>query len=371
TLAKVTGDFLYVDASGAPVYTKSISSLASSDLKWEATTGFNVGVDFGVFNSRVTGQIEYYNNNTKDLLYSVDIPSIGRFPKFPDNLGRIHNHGVEITLSSTNMDKKDFRWRSDFSFSRNRDELKELLGFDNDGDGKEDDLISEGLFIGHPLNVIYHYEVTGKLYQFGDDIPSTANVGSQIIVDQNNDGKIDPDNDRVILGYAEPSYRFSIGNQFTYKNRSLNVFINAVQGGKDYYYARDNIHYQTLGSGFSNSEGSTQHYQLNFPKGLDYWLPENPDARYARVGTAISANLLSTSWTQRNFVRLQDVSLGYNVNSRLLDQLKINNLRVFASGQNLYTWTKWPGWDPETGEGISRNGRPVLRSFTLGLNLEF
>ena len=371
TLAKVTGDFLYVDASGAPVYTKSISSLASSDLKWEATTGFNVGVDFGVFNSRVTGQIEYYNNNTKDLLYSVDIPSIGRFPKFPDNLGRIHNHGVEITLSSTNMDKKDFRWRSDFSFSRNRDELKELLGFDNDGDGKEDDLISEGLFIGHPLNVIYHYEVTGKLYQLGDDIPSTANVGSQIIVDQNNDGKIDPDNDRVILGYAEPSYRFSIGNQFTYKNWSLNVFINAVQGGKDYYYARDNIHYQTLGSGFSNSEGSTQHYQLNFPKGLDYWLPENPDARYARVGTAISANLLSTSWTQRNFVRLQDVSLGYNVDSRLLDQLKINNLRVFASGQNLYTWTKWPGWDPETGEGISRNGRPVLRSFTLGLNLEF
>lgn len=371
TLAKVSGDFRYVNASGAPVYAKSISSLASSDLKWEATTGFNIGIDFGLFNSRLTGQIEYYNNDTKDLLYSVDIPSISRFQKFPDNLGRIHNHGVEITLSSTNINKKDFRWKSDLSFSRNRDKLKELLGFDNDGDGREDDLISEGLFIGHPLNVAYHYQVTGALYQLGDDIPSTANVGSQVIVDQNNDGEIDPDNDKIILGYTEPSYRFSISNQFTYKNWSLNVFINAVQGGKDYYYAMDNIHYQTLGSGFSNSEGFTQHYQLNFPKGLDYWLPENPNAKYPRVGTAISSNLLATAWTQRNFIRLQDVSLGYNVNAGLLEKFKMNNLRVFISGQNLYTWTKWPGWDPETGEGISRTGRPVLRSYTLGLNLEF
>lgn len=371
TLARVDGDFRYVNASGMPVYAKSISSLASSDLKWEATTGFNVGVDFGIFHSRLTGQLEYYNNDTKDLLYSVDIPSIGRFQKFPANLGRIHNQGIEITLASTNIDKENFRWKSDFSFSRNRDKLKELLGFDNDGDGKEDDLISEGLFIGHPLNVAFHYQVTGALYQLGDDIPSTSDVGAQIIVDQNNDGRIDPDNDKIILGYTEPSYRFSVTNQFTYKNWSLNVFINAVQGGKDYFYAMDNIHYQTLGAGFSNSEGSTQHYQLNFPKGLDYWLPENPDARYPRVGTAISSNLLATTWTQRSFVRLQDVALGYNINPGVLDKLKVNKLRVFISGQNLYTWTKWPGWDPETGEGISRRGRPVLQSYTLGLNLEF
>lgn len=371
TLAKVSGDFRYVDASGTPVYAKSISSLASSNLKWETTTGFNAGIDFGLFNSKLTGQIEYYNNDTRDLLYSVDIPSIGRFQKFPDNLGRIHNHGIEITLSSINIKKNNFSWKSDFSFSRNRDELKELLGFDNNGDGKEDDLISEGLFIGHPLSVAYHYQVTGELYQLGDDIPSTADIGSQVIVDQNNDGEIDPDNDKVILGYKEPSYRFSITNQFTYKDWSLSVFINSIQGGNDYYYAMDNIHYQTLGSGFSNSEGAEQHYQLNFPKGLDYWLPENPNAKYPRIGTAISSNLLATAWAQRSFVRLQDVSLSYNFNSDLLDKIKVDNLRLFISGQNLFTWTKWSGWDPETGEGINRTGRPVLRSYTFGLNLEF
>lgn len=372
TLAKVDGGFRYVNSSGTPVYTKSISDLASPNLKWETTTGLNLGVDFGFFDSRISGQIEYYNNNTRDLLYSVDIPSIGRFSKFPDNLGKIHNHGIEITLSTINIKKNNFSWTSDFTFSRNRDELKELLGFDNDGDGKEDDLISEGLFIGHPLSTIYDYQVTGKLYQIGDDIPATADIGSQEIVDQNNDGKIDPENDKIILGYGEPSYRFSISNQFTYKNWSLSFFINSVQGGKDYYYARDNIHYQTLGSGFSNSEDVYgQHYQLNFPKGIDYWLPENPNARYPRVGTAISKNLLATSYAQRNFVRLQDVSLSYTVRKQHLNKFNLENLRLFISGKNLYTWTKWPGWDPETGSGISRNGRPVLKSWTLGLNLEF
>ncbi|OFX34874.1 MAG: hypothetical protein A2W90_00075 [Bacteroidetes bacterium GWF2_42_66] len=371
TLAKVDGDFGYVDASGASVYAKSISSLASTDLKWETTTGFNLGVDFAFLNSRLSGSVEYYNNNTNNLLYNVDIPSIGRFKEFPDNLGRIHNQGIEITLSSINIERNDFRWNSNVTFSRNRDELKELLGFDNDGDGKEDDLISEGLFIGQPLSAVYHYEVTGELYQLDDNV-TAGMVGSQIIVDQNGDENIDP-SDKVILGYREPSYRFSITNQFKYKNWSLSVFINAVQGGKDYYLGSDNLHSSSFGNGtgFSDSSNGLGHYRLNFPTGLDYWLPENPNARYAAIGTNVTSGLLSSSWIQRNFVRLQDVSLNYNFKSSFLNKINVNNLRLFLSGQNLYTWTKWPGWDPETGEGISKDGRPVLRSYTLGLNFEF
>ena len=371
TLAKVDGDYSYVNASGSSVYAKSISSLASTDLKWETTTGFNVGVDFAFLKSKLSGSIEYYNNNTNNLLYNVDIPSIGRFQKFPDNLGRIHNHGIEITLSSLNIARNDFSWNSNFTFSRNRDELKELLGFDNNGDGKEDDLVSEGLFIGHPLSAVYHYKVTGELYQLGDDV-TPGMVGSQIIVDQNTDGKIDAE-DKVILGYTEPSYRFSINNQFKYKNWSLSIFINSVQGGKNYYLGSDNLHSSNFGSGtgFSDSSNGLGHYRLNFPKGLDYWLPENPNARYAAIGTSVPSGLLSSAWIQRNFVRLQDVSLSYNFKSNFLNKINVNNLRLFLSGQNLYTWTKWPGWDPETGQGISKDGRPVLRSYTLGLNFEF
>src|SRR5699024_4033245 len=139
TLEKISGDFGYVNSLGESIYTKSINSLASPNLKWESTTGINLGLDFEFLNSRIEGQIEYYNNNTMDLLYNVDIPSIGRFSNFPDNLGKIHNHGIEISIASDNIKKKDFLWNSEINFTRNRDVLKELLGFDNDGDGIEDD----------------------------------------------------------------------------------------------------------------------------------------------------------------------------------------------------------------------------------------
>lgn len=369
TLAKVGGNFGYVDASGNPLYTHEINSLASPNLKWETTTGVNLGADFAIRNSLISGSIEYYNNNTTNLLYNVDIPSIGRFNKFPDNLGGLHNHGLEITLNSENIKNNDFLWNSSFSFSRNRDKLKSLLGFDNDGDGKEDDLISEGLFIGQPLNVIYHYEITGDFYQFGDEVPAGAQVGSFIIVDQNNDGKIDQENDFKILGYTEPSYRIGVSNTIKYRSWALNLFIYSIQGGKDYYYGGDNLLFSQFGRGFNNLQGD-QHWQYNFPKGLDYWLPENPNAKYQRVGMRIPGDLVASRFTQRNFIRLQDLSLSYTFNSKLTNKIEVNNLKLFVSGKNLITWTKWPGWDPETGEGITRDGRPVLRSYSVGINVE-
>ncbi len=368
TLAKVSGSYNYITASGTPAYGQEITSLASSDLKWETTTGFNFGVDFGLINSRLSGSMEYYNNNTTNLLYNVDIPSIGRFAKFPDNLGKIHNHGIEISVSSRNIDKKYFTWTSHFVFSRNRDELKELLGFDNDGDGKEDNLVSEGLFIGEPLSVNYDYKITGELYQLSDEIPPGAGVGSFKIIDRNNDGKIDPD-DYEILNYRDPSYRFSIGNNLRYKNLSLTIFINSVQGGKNYYYGADNLLYHDYSNGFNNPF-DVQHFTLNFPKGLDYWLPENPNAKYQRIDVKLDG-ARTTRWTQRNFVRLQDISLAYNFSTQFLNKIGVSKLKLFLSGKNLLTLTKWPGWDPETGQAINRDGRPVMKSYSLGLNLEF
>ncbi|MFO7826227.1 MAG: SusC/RagA family TonB-linked outer membrane protein [Cyclobacterium sp.] len=155
TMARVSSGFNYVDTGGGPIYTQGISSIASPDLKWETTLGFNFGLDFGIFSQRLTGAIDYYNNNTYDLLYNVDIPGINRFSTFPDNLGKLHNEGLEIALSSINLDKGSLYWTTDFVFSMNRNTLVELLGFDNDGDGIEDDLVSEGLFIGQPLSSIF------------------------------------------------------------------------------------------------------------------------------------------------------------------------------------------------------------------------
>jgi TonB-linked SusC/RagA family outer membrane protein len=367
TLARVGGGFNYIDGNQTPVYTQGITELASPNLKWETTTGLNIGLDFSVLNQRLWGTVDYYNNNTENLLYDVDIPGISRFETFPDNLGKIHNYGIEVTLSSVNIRKGDFEWRSSLAFSLNRDELVELLGFDNDGDGVEDDLVSEGLFIGESLNTVYDYYTSGELWQFeeyyADVIPATADLGSYKILDYNENEIIDP-LDKHIQGTSDPLFRFSINNSFSYKGWKLSFFINSIQGNDKFYLGQDNM------MSF-NSLNGTMFDNRNFPASNDLWSPENPDSRYQRMGVRYSSGLGATRYIPRSFVRLQDVNLSYTFEKSILDKIKMQDLRAFINGKNLLTLTNWNGWDPETGERISTGGRPVLRGVTFGLEVKF
>ena len=362
TSATVNGGYNYITADGSPIYTQFINSLESSDLKWETTTGINLGLDFSVISQRLWGTIDYYNNNTTDLLYNVDIPGMSGYASFPDNLGKIHNQGLEITLNSVNIRKNNFEWGSSFIFSRNRNELKELLGFDNDGDGKEDDLISEGLFIGESLGAIYDYTIDG-LWQVGDDIPDGYNIGAFKVVDLNRDGKIDV-NDKSIIGYKDPAYTISMSNYFTYKNWSLRLFITSAQGGENHFMKTDNI----LSFGIKNQEN---HFNVTLPEDLDYWKPETPNARYQRPNIQVSDGIQGVRYAQRNYIRLQDISIAYTFSQNFNKKCGLQNLKVYASGKNLLTLTGWNGWDPETGVGITNSGLPVTKSFTVGLNIEF
>ena len=360
TLAEVTGGFNYIDGDGSSVYTQWISGLASSGLKWEKTTGINVGLDFRLFGNRISGSIDYYNNNTTDLLYDVNIPAISRYTIFPDNLGKIHNKGLEILISSTNIQKNDFTWSTDFTFSRNRNEIVTLLGFDVDEDGKEDDLISEGLFIGESTGMIFDYEIDG-IYQIDDEIPTGYEFGAYRVVDLNGDGNIDP-SDRRFIGNTRPAYRFGINNSLNYKKWNLSFFVNSIQGGKDRYFGDDTIY----GLQIFNQEN---HFNITYPRGVDYWTPENPDARYQRPGIKGSDGIAGTRYTPRSFVRLRNVSLSYNLGA---DVIKfIENIRITLSGRNLLTFTKWNGWDPETGQGINTGGRPIMEAYTVGIDVTF
>ncbi|GAA5219816.1 TonB-dependent receptor [Membranihabitans marinus] len=362
TLAQINAGFDYILADGTPVYSQAISKLASPDLKWETTTGFNVGFDFGVLKERLIGSVDYYNNETTDLLYQVDIPGISRFETFPDNLGRIHNQGLDLTITSVNIQKKNFTWETSFVFSRNRNKLVELLGFDNDGDGVEDDLISEGLFIGESIDAIYGYQIDG-FWQVGDEIPAYSDLGAYKVVDVNGDGQITPD-DRSILGYSSPNFRFSINNSLQYNNWTLRVFVNSIQGGNGYYLGEDNLN----AWGIINQEN---HFNIHFPNDLDFWTPENPNATYQRPNINISSGLAGTQYSPRSFVRLQDVSLSYTFMDQWLEKIKLESLKLFVSGKNLATFTNWRGWDPETGQKITSSGLPVLKGYSLGLNLAF
>ena len=360
TLAKVDLGAGYVDAAGSSMLTQHISALASPSLRWERTTGIDIGIDYNILNGRISGTFDYYNKNTTNLLYEVDIPAMTGFETFPDNLGRIHNHGIEMEISSANIRRPEFEWSTDLVFSRNRNSIDELLGFDVDGDGREDDLVSEGLFIGEPLSAIYDYEIDG-LWQMGEDIPDGYEFGSYKVVDRNGDGEITPD-DRTIVGATAPAYRFGIRNNLRYQNWSLSFFINSVQGGGDRYLGEDTLY----GLGIFNNE---THFNRTFPAGLDYWTPSNTDARYQRPGISGASGLAGTRYAPRSFIRLQNARLQYRFNTGFLQGWGANNLDVYISGRNLITLTNWNGWDPETGAGIDNSSRPVMRAYSIGLNL--
>jgi hypothetical protein len=340
--------------------------MANNELGWETTTGINFGLDFAILNSKLHGNIEYYNNDTKDILYAIQLPTMTGFSSINTNIGHVSNHGLEFTLTGEIVKNRDFSWSASLNFSRNRNEIVTILGADNDGDGREDDLVANKLFIGEPQQVIYDYEIIG-MWQLADresgEIPAGFFPGTYKIADLSGpegepDGTYSASYDKKILGYSDPGYRFGIANTINYKQFRLYVFINSIQGGNDYYYAAD--------TPFQSGEHLNQQ---NVPKGAwDYWMPENPDARFRRLDTGSSYD--ANRYAQRNFIRLQDVSLSYTFDKKILQKFDIGSLKVFVSGKNLATITKWRGWDPETGSGFAP-GRPLMANYTFGVNVEF
>ena len=365
TLARVQSLNAYLYGDGAQAE-KGIerTSMANNNLKWETTNSFNAGIDFSVFNSRLSGNFEFYRSNTFDLLYNIDIPRLNNnIANIPTNIGKLANHGVEMSLTGAPVQTKDFKWYVTYVYSLNRNKVVSILGLDKDGDGKEDDLIASKIFIGHPYGVCYDYEIIG-MWQVADYragiIPTGFYYGTYKVADLNNDGAITAAGDRKILGYTDPSYRFSIENVLQYKNWELKMFINAIQGGKDYYYEQP-------GASLANPDNIYQSNSFKF----DYWTPENPNARFRQIGmfSPVLGNDFSP-YIQRSFVRLQNLTLSYRVPSKILKKIGINNFKIHATGNNLLIFTDWDGWDPETHTRLG-GAYPLLRQYSLGINFDF
>lgn len=349
------------------------ASLANPSLGWETNTGFNLGLDFGILNSRIRGNLEYYSTRTEDILFNIALPQITGFNSVASNIAEVSNHGVELTLSATVIDKGPWSWETSFVFNRVRNQIESILGPANDSneDGREDDLVGNRLFIGEPQGVIFNYEIIG-MWQLADrddgSIWEGFLPGTYKLRDLNGDNAISSLEDRKILGYTDPSYRFGIDNTVTFKNFSLNVFINSIQGGENFYMGDDGLH-----------SLADQHSFENLPSGgYDYWTPENPDARFRRLDTPSSFGAQYTfstegakPYNQRSFVRLQDVTLAYTLPTELISKINLTQAKVFVSGRNLVTWTDWEGWDPETGAGFGAGGVPTMKSYSLGLNVSF
>ncbi|MEO5998318.1 MAG: TonB-dependent receptor [Chitinophagaceae bacterium] len=367
TLAKIESSvgngYLYGDGATAGVGQR-VSSLSNSNLKWESTKSLNLGVDFSLLKNRLSGSVDYYIANTFDLLYNIDIPVLNGFGSIASNIGKLKNNGLEIIINGTPVETENFSWDVSVNFSRNRNKVVSILGRDVNGDGKEDDLVSSKIFIGHPYGVAYDYNIIG-MWQMADfkagAIPAGFTYGTYKVADLDKSGTYSAAADRKILGYTDPSYRFSFLNTLRYKAFELKLFMNAIQGGKDYYYGQP-------GTTLANPDNI---YGSNLFK-FDYWTPENPNSRYRQIGYyTVALGETFSPYVQRSFVRLQDLTLSYNLPASILKKVKLSRVKVFLNGTNLWTSTDWDGWDPETGTGLDVGAYPLLKNYSVGVNLEF
>lgn len=337
------------------------SSLANKKLGWERTKAFNLGLDFGVFNDRLSGNFEYYNSKTNDLLIERRLPITSGYTSIMDNMGEVANWGVEISLHSSNIETKNFGWTTDLSFWLNRNKINSLYGLDNDGDGKEDDDLSNSWFIGKSLGAIYGYESDGIVQESDKEYMETYNMapGDIKIVDRNGNGKIDPE-DKTIIGYSKPNFTMNIRNTLTYKNFMLSFSLDWLAGGgKNNYLLSEN----------SKGMNPAKMPNANWLSNKVYWTPKTPVNDVPRPNYSDSYGY--GFYQSRAFLRLQDITLSYVFDKKLLDKTKFfTNARIFVSGKNLLTFTGWDGLDPEAGQRIGE-GSPSFKTYNIGLNVSF
>jgi TonB-linked SusC/RagA family outer membrane protein len=318
----------------------SASNLPNDNLKWESTTQYNVGVDFGLYANRLSGSVDAYYMSTEDLLLQRTLPDITGYSNVWANLGQVDNRGLELELSSTNVVNQQFRWSTAFLFSLNRNEIKALYGTG------EDDR-QNNWFLGHSLNEIYDYEVMGVWQE--DEAEEAAEYGVAPgdfkLRDVNGDGVMTPVEDKQFLGYTEPRYRVSLKNDFNYRNFSGTVLLTSHIG----QYAPHNIHQR---SGWRYGRANTYDYP--------YWTPDNPTNEWARLASNVNPNF--TYWEKNSFLKLQSISTAYQLPNRVIGRLGAQSLRVFFNARNVFAISPWDGADPET-----QTATP--RVYTLGLNL--
>lgn len=330
-----------------------VAGLANYDLTWERSKEYNFGLDLGILNNRVRLGLEVYNKKTVDAILGKTLSSITGYSTAIGNYGSVSNKGVEITLNTTNIQTPNFKWTTSLNYARNKNEILEL-------DGGIDKLPygDHGVRqIGEPVDAIYSYKIEGiwQLDEAAEAHTYNAFPGEWKYADLNNDGLLNQD-DNTVIGSISPDWIGGMTNTFAYKNLDLSVQMHTRQG--------------TFGhSEFYNNFAPWQNDQAKFNKvDLDYWSPNNQDAKYPAASYASTGNDYYTSF---DFVKIGNIGLGYNASEALLDKLKMSSLRLTLDFQNPFTFTDYAGPDPETGLNNTYNAGYMIKTVLLGLKLSY
>ncbi|WP_167607648.1 SusC/RagA family TonB-linked outer membrane protein [Maribellus sediminis] len=353
--------------------------LANPNLTWETTSEINIGLDYGFVNNRINGSIDYFKRITRDQLFNKPLPSVVGFTSVRTNIGEVTNSGIDFSLNTINF-TGDFKWSTSLNLSYLKNEVtslpefqQELLGGYAFNNGGTYWVVKEGA----ALRSYYGYIIDG-LFQEGDDIANSPTPADNFQPgmprfrdisgpDGVPDGKINAD-DRTILGSPFPDYTFGLRNEFSYKNFTLDVFINGSQGAETFdSYIAETIYPQNLyGNTFSTFY-------------FDRWTPDNPNTsipsgqNFSLYGGQQVINSLDV--VDVSYVRIKNVTLTYRVPVNNTNWF--SDLSIYIAGENLVTWTDYLGYDPENSifgdslESKAYNGYPLARTYRLGLNIKF
>ena len=389
---------IYASSNGSTVAAVTPNQPANPNLKWESSYQTNLGVDLGFLRDKVSLSLDYYNIDTKDLIMTDNgVPwYFGYYnPEILTNVGEINNEGVEIFLNTRNITTDDFRWTTDFIFSKNKNTVVALInGADWFGNAAPSYFSHDRSYIlreGEEVGLFWGYEYAG-VYQGGDIPEGTALISASYDEDGNPiageplfyevedeegavDGEITSD-DRQIIGNPNPDFTWGLTNNFSYKNFDFSIFLQGSHGGEIFNMTNVQL--------YNGDANTLQDYYENA------WTPTNTDTDDPRVGNSSFREISSRFVEDGSYIRLKNISVGYNLPKKLTSKYGIENLRLTVSAQNLLTFTNYSGLDPEvnysgadggtskgdnttdnTVRGFDFGNYPTVRSFSVSLNLTF
>jgi len=350
--------------------------MANPNLQWEKSAAWNFGLDFGLFKNRISGTIEYYNIATQDMIMNQTLAAFSGFGSIVTNLGEVSNKGIEISLTSTNIKNSIVEWNTTINFSYNKNRIEHLYYtyediFDDLGNylgRRELDDTGNNWFIGQPISAIWNFKQTG-IWQ--------ANEIDEALTEYNQrpgDPKIwkNPDNalqknasgiyqynndDKVILGQTTAPINWSMRNEVTlFKNLTFSFNIYSRMGHKSTStaYMNDDNASNILAQGANDYKH-------------EYWTPENPSSEWPRINATVNTASGAPKLFNRNFVRLENISLAYSLPKAWISKLDLQKVRVSGTVRNAAVWcADWPYGDPETG-----NPGLATRVFMFGINVTF
>lgn len=370
TISQITTGNAYFFDGKTPVTSTELGTAVSKKLAWEHAKQTDIGVDLVLLNGKFTFTADYYNKDVNGLLYDYAAPLYMGGGTYKRNMGTLNNQGLELAVSGVPVSNKNFSWNTFLTVSFNKNKVKDLMG--------EDDIPVSGvggfgsevcrLNVGSPLSEFHGYKFLGtwKSNEAEEAAKFGMKPGDAKYLDVNGDHAYTPD-DRVVIGNGTPDVTFGFINDFRYKDFTLSFMFQGMAG--------NDIFSQTMGTVWG---GHGMARNATIKDALNVWSPENETNVPVLGGT--SSNFFNSSRFVYNgsFVKLKNISLSYNVPKNLLSKIYVDNLELYVSGQNLFTISSFPGYDPESTsavdartQGIEMGVIPNPRTYTFGLKIGF